>query len=202
MLAALAALLLAPPSAQAADKSTMLVLGDSLSSGYGLAAGESWVELLAPDFAARQRPVCLINDSISGDTTAGGAARLGASLQRLRPDWALIALGGNDGLRGGSLIAMRQNLAHMVSIARRHGVRPALLGMQLPPNYGAAYTAAFAAVYAQVAAAAEVPLLPFFLAGLETDRALFQADQIHPNAAGQAQMAANVRPFLTALLDK
>ena len=75
---------------------------------------------------------------------------------------------------------MRQNLAHMVSIARRHGVRPALLGMQLPPNYGAAYTAAFAAVYAQVAAAAEVPLLPFFLAGLETDRALFQADQIHP----------------------
>lgn len=187
-------------SCHAAEKTTILVVGDSLSSGYGLGGGDTWVDLLERDWARAGREVEFVNDSISGDTTAGGAARLPAALGRIRPAWVLIELGGNDGLRGSSLEAMERNLLKMVRAARDHGAEPALLGMQLPPNYGHKYTRGFAEVYEKVAAATATPLLPLFIRGIENDPAMFQPDRIHPNAAAQAVIARNVREFLAELL--
>ncbi|MGR3914309.1 MAG: arylesterase [Gammaproteobacteria bacterium] len=200
-LCALAALLLLavtagqPVGGQGGDKIKLLIVGDSLSSGYGLPAGKGWVNLLAK----RLRDVDIVNDSISGDTTAGGAARLPAALRRARPDWVIIELGGNDGLRGGSLAAMKNNLRGMVDAVRAHGAKPVLFGMKLPPNYGLQYTRDFAQVYAQVAAESGAPLLPFFLRGLEDAPHLFQRDRIHPNAAAQPLIERNVREFLREL---
>ena len=200
LLALCAALAVTSMSGRSAEKTTILVLGDSLSSGYGLDGGQSWVDVLARDFAARGLPVELVNDSISGDTTAGGAARLPDALRRIRPDWVLIELGGNDGLRGQSLTAMKLNLQRMVEAARAAGVRPALLGMRLPPNYGERYTRGFERVYREVAADAAVPLLPFFIRGIEDDLRLFLPDRIHPNAAAQPIIARTVGEFLRGLL--
>ncbi len=199
--AVLAALLISLSlSCHAAGKTTILVLGDSLSSGYGLQAGETWVELLARDLRRRGMAIDLVNASISGDTTAGGGARLPAALRRVRPDWVIIELGGNDGLRGSSLAAMEQNLLAMIRQTRQHGARPLLLGMRLPPNYGAKYTEGFERAYRQAAAATGTPLLPFFIAGIEDDFTLFQADRIHPNARAQGIIAENVGAFLRGLL--
>lgn len=183
-----------------AQKTTILVVGDSLSSGYGLDGGASWVDHLARDFAARGPAVDFVNDSISGDTTAGGRARLPDALRRIQPHWVLIELGGNDGLRGASLAAMKRNLLDMVQAARAAGARPALLGMRLPPNYGARYTRGFERVYREVAAEAGVPLLPFFIRGIENDPQMFLPDRIHPNAEAQAVIARNVGEFLRGLL--
>lgn len=198
--AALALLSLFSISCFGAQKTTILVLGDSLSSGYGLDGGDSWVDHLARDFNARGRPVEFINDSISGDTTAGGRARLPAALQRIRPHWVIIELGGNDGLRGASLVAMKRNLLDMVAAARAAGARPALLGMRLPPNYGARYTRGFERVYREVAAETGAPLLPFFIRDIAEDPGLFLPDRIHPNAQAQPIIAREVGEFLRALL--
>lgn len=197
---AAAALALFCISCFGAQKTTILVLGDSLSAGYGLDGGASWVDHLARDFAARGPAAAFINDSISGDTTAGGRARLPDALRRIRPDWVLIELGGNDGLRGASLAAMKRNLLGMVEAARAAGARPALLGMRLPPNYGARYTRGFERVYREVAAEAGVPLLPFFIRAIADDPAMFLPDGIHPNAAAQPVIARNVGEFLRGLL--
>ena len=198
--AGFAAVLLAAATGAAANTGAgaakkLLILGDSLSSGYGLRDGESWVALLAQNL----RGVEIINDSISGDTTAGGVARLPAVLQRVRPDWVIIELGGNDGLRGSSLGAMKKNLRGMVDAARAQGATPVLFGMRLPPNYGPRYTRDFERVYAEVAEESGAPLLPFFLRGLEDGLHWFQDDQIHPNAAAQPRIERNVREFLTEL---
>ncbi len=187
-------------SCHAAEKTTILVVGDSLSSGYGLQTGEVWVDLLAERFARQGANVHLVNDSISGDTTAGGAARLPDALRRIRPQWVLIELGGNDGLRGSSLAAMERNLLEMVRATRQQDARPLLLGMKLPPNYGTKYTREFEAVYQRVAARTDTPLLPLFIHGIESDPAMFQDDNIHPNAEAQAIIARNVEAFLRDLL--
>jgi len=194
------AMLLASISVHSAQKTTILILGDSLSAGYGLDGGDSWVDHLARDFTARGRPVEFINDSISGDTTAGGRARLPDALRRIKPDWVVIELGGNDGLRGASLAAMKRNLQDMVAATRAAGARPALLGMRLPPNYGARYTRAFERVYREVAAETGAPLLPFFIRGVAEDPNMFLPDRIHPNAAAQPIIAREVGEFLRALL--
>ncbi|MGR3984408.1 MAG: arylesterase [Gammaproteobacteria bacterium] len=193
--ALVALMLLGAAAGQAGDKVKLLIIGDSLSSGYGLRAGEGWVELLATSFPG----IDIVNDSISGDTTAGGAVRLPDALQRTQPHWVIIELGGNDGLRGVSLDAMKSNLRGMVDAARAHGAKPVLLGMKLPPNYGPQYTRDFEQVYTQVAAESGAPLLPFFLRGLEDAPHLFQQDLIHPNAAAQPLIERNVREFLREL---
>jgi len=187
-------------SCHGAEKTTILVLGDSLSSGYGLDGGASWVDHLARDFAARGAAVDFVNDSISGDTTAGGRARLPDALRRIRPDWVIIELGGNDGLRGQSLAAMKRNLLGMVESARAAGAKPALLGMRLPPNYGQRYTRGFERVYREVAAESGAPLLPFFIRGIADDITMFLPDRIHPNAEAQTIIARTVGEFLRALL--
>jgi acyl-CoA thioesterase-1 len=187
-------------SCHAGEKTTILVVGDSLSSGYGLQTGEAWVDLLAQDLIRQDMDIEIVNDSISGDTTAGGAVRLPAALQRIRPDWVIIELGGNDGLRGSSLVAMQQNLLKMVRFALDQGASPILLGMKLPPNYGKKYTEGFEQVYQRVAEKTGVPLLPLFIEGIEGNLDLFQPDGIHPNAEAQPIIKENVREFLGDLL--
>ena len=145
-------------------------------------------------------PHRVVNASVSGDTTSGGLARLPQALAEHDPAVVLIQLGGNDGLRGQSLDAMRQNLSTMAARARDHGARVLLLGIRIPPNYGPAYTQAFAQTYQQVAQTQDIPLVPRLLGGVAERDELMQADRIHPNAAGHARILDNVWPKLRGLL--
>ena len=176
----------------------LLIVGDSLSAGYGLQEGEGWVDLLREELR-REKNIRVANDSISGDTTAGGLARLPDALRRERPDWVIIELGANDGLRGQSVQVMADNLNAMLGLIRESRAQPILFGMQLPPNYGASYTEEFARAFAQVAARSNTPFLPFFLSGIEYDLGMFQADRLHPNAQAQPHIKNNVRRFLDRL---
>jgi len=180
----------------------ILVVGDSLSAAYGLAPGQGWVDLLAARLAAEGYRHQTVNASISGDTTAGGRARLPALLARHRPAIVVIELGGNDGLRGGSLKSTRENLDAMVVAAQKSGARVLVLGMRLPPNYGPAYTREFDAIFSGVAAARKAALVPFLLEGFGDDMAYFQPDRIHPTAAAQPKLLANVWPALVPLLGR
>lgn len=193
-----------PWPAQAAQApGTLLVLGDSLSAEYGLARGTGWVALLAQRLAQAGKPWQVVNASISGDTTAGGRSRLPALLQTHRPRVVVVELGGNDALRGLPLTGTRDNLLHITQAAQNAGAKVLLLGMQVPPNYGAAYTRDFAAVFAGVARERHAALVPFLLKGV-ADRpdadAWFQADRIHPLAKAHPLLLDNVWPALQPLL--
>ena len=178
----------------------VLVLGDSISAGYGLPAETGWTTLLQQRLAADHYPHRVINASISGDTTAGGKARLDALLARNHPAITVIELGGNDGLRGGSLDAMRANLDAMTITAQKSGSRVLIVGLQMPPNYGPAYVSRFASTFADVARAHKAALVPFLFDGFAEDNAMFQADRMHPVIAAQAKMLDNVWPLLKPLL--
>ncbi len=177
------------------------MLGDSLSAGHGLGQGQSWVALLERRLAARGLPHRVVNASVSGLTTAEGRARLPDLLARHRPAVLVLALGGNDGLRGLPLRAMEANLRAMVEQARAAGARVLLAGVRLPPNYGPFYTRAFERVFRKVADETGAVLLPSLLAGVEEDRSLFQADGLHPTAAAQPRILDNVWPLLQPLLE-
>ncbi len=195
--------LLAPALAQAAEPRRLLIIGDSLSAEYGLQRGSGWAALLQQRLDARQPGWQVVNASISGDTTAGGQSRLPALLTQHRPAVVVIELGGNDALRGLPLEMTRDNLASMARAARQAGARVLLLGMQVPPNYGARHAEQFRQLYAEVARAEKAALLPFFLAGVAdgpNPTALFQADRIHPNEAAQPRMLENVWGELRRLL--
>lgn len=196
----LVAVALAASSASAQSGPVVLVLGDSISAGYGLPSGAGWVSLLEKKLAAEHYPQRVVNASISGDTTAGGRERLPALLERYRPAVTVIELGGNDGLRGGSLEAMRANLDAMVAAAQKAGSRVLLVGIRLPPNYGPAYVQRFAAIYSEVAKARNAALAPFLFEGFGADDAMFQSDRIHPVAAAQPRLLDNVWPSLESLL--
>ena len=142
----------------------------------------------------------VVNASISGDTTAGGLTRLPAALERHRPDLVILELGGNDGLRGGSLKTMHANLLEMVRLAERSGAKVLLLGMRIPPNLGPQYTDRFHAIYADVARDTGVALVPFLLEGIATRPEMMQDDGVHPSEAGQPRMLENVWPHLHPLL--
>lgn len=179
---------------------TMLVLGDSLSAEYGLARGSGWVPLLQNRLATRRIDAEVVNASISGETTSGGRSRLQALLQKYRPGIVLIELGANDALRGLSLSATETNLREMIAEARKSTSKVVLLGMQIPPNYGADYTRRFAGIYPKLARESHAALVPFFLEGLQTRPDLFQPDRIHPVAAAQPILLDNVWPYLEPLL--
>jgi acyl-CoA thioesterase-1 len=180
----------------------LLVVGDSISAGYGLAPGTGWVDLLAARLKERGYPQQVVNASISGDTTAGGRARLPALLAQHRPAIVVIELGGNDGLRGGALKATRENLDAMITAVQRAGAKTLVIGMRLPPNYGGAYTREFEALFAAAASAHKVPLLPYFFDGFGEKNEMFQPDRIHPAAAAQPLLLDNVWPALRPLLGK
>jgi acyl-CoA thioesterase I len=180
---------------------TILIVGDSISAGYGLPPNSGWTTLLQQRLTAEHYPHRVVNASISGDTTAGGQARLAVLLAQQRPAITVIELGGNDGLRGGSLEAMRANLDAMVVAAQKAGTRVLLVGMQLPPNYGPAYVRQFNATYAEVAKARHAALVPFLFEGFADDDTLFQPDRIHPLLAAQPRLLDNVWRELKPLLD-
>ena len=189
--------------AAAASAPVILVVGDSLSAEYGLSRGTGWVPLLEKQLLADKKNARVVNASISGDTTSGGNSRLNALLVRHKPAVVVIELGGNDALRGLPIGETAKNLTAMTQAAKKTGARVLLVGMQVPPNYGGAYAASFSNLFGQIAKAEKVAVVPFFLAGIADvadAAAQFQADRIHPNAAAQPKMLANVWPELKKLL--
>jgi acyl-CoA thioesterase-1 len=180
----------------------VLVVGDSISAGYGLAKGAGWVDLLAARIDAQHLPWRVVNASITGDTTAGGRARLPALLAQHKPGVVIVELGGNDGLRGGNLKSTKDNLDAMIAAVRKANATPIVVGMRLPPNYGPAYTREFDAMYVDVAKSSGAALVPFFFAGFGESDEFFQPDRIHPTAAAQSKLLDNVWPVLSPLLAK
>lgn len=175
----------------------ILVLGDSLSAGYGLPDGAAWPTRLAAALRERKLPWTLVNAAISGDTSAGGLARLPALLASHRPALVLIELGANDALRGQPLDATATNLRAMVDTARSAGARVGLIGMQIPPNFGPIYTRQFRDVYRNAADDTGTPLLDFLLEPIAGDPAAFQDDGIHPTAAAQGPISVHVARWLS-----
>ncbi|MCI0673510.1 MAG: arylesterase [Myxococcaceae bacterium] len=190
----------AQPSAPVSPARTVLVMGDSLSAGYGLAPGQGWVALMAERIAQQKPGWRVVNASISGETTAGGAARIDAELARSRPAVVVIALGANDGLRGLPLEQMRANLDRMVRAARAANAQVLLVGMRMPPNLGKAYTDGFTNTFTTVATQHEVALLPFLLEPIALDRSAYQDDNLHPVASAQPKLRDHVWPALVPLL--
>lgn len=178
--------------------STLLVLGDSLSAGYGVNQGSGWVALLREDLGEGHT---IINGSISGDTTGGGLYRLPQLLQEYSPDYVLLELGGNDGLRGQPVALMKGNLRAMIDLVRNAGAEPILFGMRLPPNYGRRYSDAFAAVYPQLAEEAQVPLIPFQLEELTVTEGMIQEDGLHPTAQAQPIIKDLIKRYITPLMN-
>lgn len=178
----------------------LLVVGDSISAGYGLAKGEGWVDLLAARLAKEGYRERVVNASISGDTTAGGRARLPALLREHRPSIVVIELGGNDALRGGNLQATRDNLDAMVTAVQAARAKPLIVGMKVPPNYGPAYTRTFDALFVDVGKARRTPVVPYVFEGFGEDLTQFQGDRIHPVATAQPRILGNVWPALVPLL--
>ncbi len=201
LLALLALGLALPASAPAAEERVLVAFGDSLTAGFGVAPEAAWPALLQERLSREGYPYRVVNAGVSGDTTAGAVRRVGWVL-RARPEIVVVALGANDGLRGQPVTAMRANLAEIVARLQAAGARVLLVGMRLPPNYGAEYTQTFRQVFAEVARRASVPLMPFLLDGVAADPRLNQADGIHPNAEGHRLIAERVWPFLLPLLRK
>lgn len=186
------------PAAADASQRTLLVMGDSLSAGYGMAAEEGWVSLLADDLGASRPHWKVVNASISGETSAGGAARIIGEAWRHQPDVLVIALGANDGLRGLPLAQLGANLGWMIGTAQAAGARVLLVGLQLPPNFGR-YATDFQRSYVLISQRLGTGLVPHFLAPLGTERRWFQADNLHPVAAAQPLLAEQVLKALDAL---
>lgn len=180
---------------------TVLVMGDSLSAAYGLSAEQGWVSLLAQRIDRSHPDWRVVNASISGETSAGGAARIVDAVVRHRPDVVVIALGANDGLRGLPIEQTRINLARMIGAAHGAGAEVLLIGMRMPPNLGAEYTREFEQTYRLLSQRFDTALLPFLLEPIALDRAAYQADNLHPSAASQAKLRDHVWPALAPLLE-
>lgn len=185
-------------SMRAKSRGTVLVLGDSLSAGYGINPSQAWPALAKLDLA--QRKVCVLNASVSGETTSGGLARLPALLQRHKPTVVLLALGANDGLRGLDPAEMAKNLSLMAQLSRAKSAKVLVVGIRLPPNYGLEYNEAFERSFRDVAKAEKAGLLEFLLAPIALDDAAFQADRLHPTAAAQPAIWQHVRPALLKVM--
>ena len=179
---------------------TVLVFGDSLSAGYGLARDAGWVGLLAQRIGRVAPDYKVVNASISGETAAGGRRRIEAALAQHKPAIVVLELGANDGLRGQRIETLRADLEAIVSASRRHDAQVVLVGMRLPPNYGAAYVRAFEGVYAAVAKQFHIPLVPFLFEGFGERHELFQADGIHPTREAQPLMLETVWRVLGPML--
>jgi len=194
----LVAVLLFPASLWAAG--VVLVLGDSISAGYGLPRDAGWVNLLARRVDAERLDYKVVNASISGETTLGGRNRIDRLLEQHAPAIVVVELGGNDGLRGTSIDAMQANLETIVRACKSRGARVLLVGIRLPPNYGAAYLRRFDEAFARVAAGEKVPFVPYLFEGFGHRQEMFQSDGIHPVAAAQPLMLETVWKALRPLL--
>jgi acyl-CoA thioesterase-1 len=193
-------LIVASASARA-EAPVILVFGDSISAGYGLPrVDQGWVELLKTRLNAQGYGYQVVNASVSGETTAGGLARLPRALEVHHPAIVILELGGNDGLRALPVAQMRANLTQMVTLTLAAGAKPLLLGMRMPPNYGPHYTEEFALVFSDLAREKKMPLVPFLLTDIALSPNLLQGDDIHPNELGQPILLDNVWPALKPLL--
>ncbi|MFA9441481.1 arylesterase [Uliginosibacterium sp. sgz301328] len=189
-------------AARGALAASILVMGDSLSAGYGIEQAQAWPTLLDKKLKSEGYRYDVVNASISGETTAGGRSRIGAALDRAKPSVVIIELGANDGLRGLSLKAMRDNLDAMIRASQDVGARIVLVGMQMPPNFGQAYTQKFRDTFTDLSKQYKTALVPFLLDGFAQKRELFQADGLHPVAQAQPMVLDNVWPALKPLLKK
>jgi len=187
-------------SASGLAANSILVYGDSLSAAYGIAPEAGWVAKLGERLKQEKLDYTVANASISGETTAGGAARIRQALLEHKPDILIVELGANDGLRGQPTARMKANLSSIVQAAKRERSRVLLVGMRLPPNYGAQYGDAFVRAFADVAREQRVPLVPFLLEGMADKRELFQEDNFHPTAEAQAVLLDNVWAKLRPML--
>jgi len=180
---------------------SIVVLGDSISAGYGLEAGKGWVTLIQKKFNQKHNSYTVFNESISGDTTAGGLARIDQALLRHRPELVLLELGANDGLRGLSPKIMKSNLAEMVKRSQKSGAKVLLLSMRIPPNYGKRYVDMFYKVYPQLAEEMNIPYVPFILEEVALVNELMQKDGLHPNAKAQPIIAEKIWSYLLPVLE-
>ncbi len=178
----------------------IVVFGDSLSAGYGIDVDQSWTALLQSRLRAQGYEHRVVNASITGETTEGGATRIGSALENFDPALVIIALGGNDGLRGFPPERMKSNLRTMIDASRGNGASVVLLGIRIPPNYGARYTQAFEQVYRELASELDVPWIEFFMEGVALNEELMQDDGIHPNAEAQPVLLDNAWPIICAAL--
>jgi acyl-CoA thioesterase-1 len=179
----------------------LLILGDSLSAGYGMQQQQGWVHLLQQQSAAKKLPWRLVNASISGETTAGGLARLPELLQQHQPDTVLIELGGNDGLRGFPIPTIEKNLLQIIELVKAQRARPVLMQIRIPPNYGPRYNQMFVALYPRLAKQQQLTLWPFFMDQIAIEPNLMQADGIHPNVKAQAKISNMMLPLLEDLVE-
>jgi len=194
----------APAMAQPASAKparTVLIMGDSLSAAYGISNAQGWVALTQERVARKKPGWRVVNASISGETTAGGVARVDAEIKRHKPAVVVIELGANDGLRGLSLVQTKANLERMIKASKASGARVLLVGMRIPPNYGRDYTQGFERNYRDLAKRHDTAFLPFLLEPIMLDRASFQRDNLHPTAAVQPTLRDHVWPALVPLLD-
>lgn len=186
--------------AQNSGPHQILILGDSISAGYGLPMGTSWVNLLQENLKKDQSKYSIVNSSISGETSAGGKARISSLIQQHKPSIVIVELGANDALRGFPLATTYQNLHEIIQISKNNGAKVLILGMKIPTNYGPEYTAQFSKMYVDLGKNTQSLLVPFFFEGIATKREYFQEDGIHPNQNAQAILLKNVLPTLKKLL--
>jgi len=186
--------------AQSAMAGTALVVGDSISAAFGLETSQGWVHLLQQRLDDSEHDYRVVNASISGDTSAGGLARLPALLREHEPDIVILELGGNDGLRGQPPAQLKRNLAAMAELSQEAGAKVLLLGMRMPPNLGQRYTDAFADAFDSLAEEMSLPYVPFLLEGVGGVQGMMQADRVHPTAQAQELLLDNVWPVLEPLL--
>lgn len=192
--------LLSCVNARAADVPTVLIFGDSLSAGYGIDVDQSWAALLQSRLEQQGYEHRVVNASISGETTEGGAERIAPALVNFEPALIILELGGNDGLRGFPPDRMRSNLEEIITTSKASGAAVVLLGIRIPSNYGPRYTQAFESVFRETAEALDVPWIEFFMEGIALNDELMQADGIHPNAAAQPKLLDNAWPIIEAAL--
>ncbi|MGZ5075706.1 MAG: arylesterase [Methylobacter sp.] len=183
-----------------ATAKSIVVLGDSISAGYGIEVSQGWVALLQQKLNDKSAGYIIHNESISGDTTAGGLARIDRALSVHKPDIVIVELGANDGLRGFPPKLIKSNLAEIIHRAQQAGAKVLLLAMKIPPSYGKRYTDLFYAIYSQLAKELDIPYVPFIMEDIALDKDMMQADRVHPNAKGQPYIADKVWPQLLPLL--
>ena len=183
-----------------AEEETLLILGDSISAGYGINQKDNWVSMLQSKFHNDGTSIKLINSSVSGDTTSGGLQRLKRDLQKFDPDYVLIELGGNDALRGYPIKRIKDNLQTMIALIKNNNSKALLMQIRIPPNYGQKYTLAFERIYLELASSEEIYFLPFMLENVGLNPDLMQPDGIHPNAKAQPLIAKDMKKNLDSLL--
>lgn len=179
---------------------SIVVLGDSISAGYGIEVGQGWVSLLQTKLASEKQSHQIFNESISGDTTAGGLARLSSIFSRLQPDIIIIELGANDGLRGLSPMLIKTNLREIIQRSKLAGAQVLLLSMRIPPNYGKRYTDMFYTIYKSLSVEQNVPFVPFILEDVALAEDMMQQDGLHPNGQAQSIIADKIETYLLPLL--